>query len=532
MPNRRDDRKAVEKPSITRRQAIGWAGATLFVATMPRPVIGALSDSRSRRFPDDPFKLGVASGDPVADGIVLWTRLAPFPFEPRAVDPVPFHVHWRVATDDRMQKVVATGVALAMPELAHSVHVEVSRLQPRTDYFYQFSCGGYESPIGHTRTAPQPGTTMDRAVFALASCQSYTDGYFAAFRDMAALDLDFVLHVGDYIYESPYDAALRRIPVAEARDLWSYRALHAQYKLDPDLQQAHALAPWLATWDDHEVANDWGGEYGSAGPAGTWSDRKAAAFQAYYEHMPLRLSARPAHRELRLYGRAVYGDLLEMNILDTRQYRSLPACLDAAGQARRWVSPATCPGIVDETRSILGSEQETWLLRGLGTQQCRWTALAQPGVFAPLDMLENEGLQLSQDGWDGFFATRQRILNVLAQRSIANPICLGGDIHSFYAGHVNAEPLNEKSRRVMTEIVTTSISAGGGGEERYKAGQRLLTQQPFAAYWDNRSRGYVLNEVRHKGWRADLRKVEDVRSSTSKVSLLDRLEVEAGRVGF
>jgi alkaline phosphatase D len=523
-------RRPGEGSCVTRREALRWTTSALILAVTPRSVL-ALSEGESRRFPDDPFKLGVASGDPVADGVVLWTRLAPFPFEPRAVDPVPFHVRWRVATDDRMQRMVASGIALAVPELAHSVHVEVSRLEPRTDYFYQFSCGGHDSPIGHTRTAPRPGDATSSARFTLASCQSYTDGYFSAFRDMATHDLDFILHVGDYVYESAYNDALRRIPVAEARDLWGYRALHAQYKLDPDLRQAHAHCPWLATWDDHEVANDWGGEYGPATAAGDWTARKAAAFQAYYEHMPLRLSARPAHGELRLYGRAVFGDLLELNILDTRQYRHLPACLEKNGQARRWVSPTTCAGILDESRRLLGAEQEKWLLRGLGTQRCRWTVLAQPGVFAPLDMLEDEGLQLSQDGWDGFFATRQRILDVLRQRRIANPISLGGDIHSFYAGHVTAEPLSEKSPPLLTEIVATSISAGGGGEERYQAGQRLLRQQPFATYWDNRWRGYVLNEVTHRGWQADLRKVEDVRSPASRVSLLDRLEIDSARVG-
>lgn len=509
---------------ITRREALQW---TLLLAAAPRTLI-----AEQLTFRVDPFKLGVASGDPLSDGVVLWTRVAPFPFEAAAVDPVALHVRWRVATDDKMQRVVASGVALALPELAHSVHVDVTGLKPRADYFYQFSCGGYESPIGHTRTAPRYGGATERAKFALACCQSYSEGYFTAYRDLAAQDLDFVVHVGDYIYEAAWDEAVRRIPVAEARDLGTYRALHAQYKLDPDLQAAHARAPWFATWDDHEVANDWGGEYGPPTAAGTWTERKAAAFQAYYEHMPLRLSARPAHGELRLYGRAVYGDLLELNILDARQYRSLPGCLDTNGVAKRWVNPTTCPAIVDESRSMLGQEQETWLLRGLGGRRSRWTVIVQPGIFGPLDLVDQEGLQLSQDGWDSYFATRQRILNVIQQRKIENAVALGGDIHSYYAGHVHAEPLNEKSPPLLTEIVTTSISAGGGGEERYQAGQKLLRQQPFASYWDNRRRGYMLNEVDYGGWKADLRVVDDVRTPDGKVSLLDRLEITAGKVGF
>ena len=180
---------------------------------------------------------------------------------------------------------------------------------------------------------------------------------------------------------------------------------------------------------------------------------------------------------------------------------------------------------------MLGAEQETWLLRGLGTQACRWTAVAQGDVFAPLDLLDQDGLQLSQDSWDGFFATRQRILDTIRERKIGNAVCLGGDIHSFYAGHVKADPLNEQSQPLLSEIVTTSVSAGGGGEARYRSGQRMVRQQPFATYWDNRWRGYVLNEVTASGWRADLRKVEDVRLPDSQVSLLDRLEIESGQVG-
>ena len=513
---------------LSRREALRWVAAPL-LAALPRSR-GSGVAAISPGFENDPFQLGGAAGYPVADGVVLWTRLAPFPFEPEGVDPVPLHVHWRVASDERMQRTVASGVAIARPELAHSVHVEVFQLQPRTDYFYQFTCGGYESAVGHTRTTPLPGATPG-ARFALASCQSYTDGYFTAYRDMAAHDLDFILHVGDYVYESAYNDAIRRIPVTEARDLHGYRALHAQYKLDPDLRRAHAHCPWFVTWDDHEVANDWGGDYGPASPGGDWMARKAAASQAYYEHMPLRLSARPAYGELRLYGRALFGDLLEINLFDVRQYRDLPACLDDKRQARRWVSPSTCPGIVDKRRTLLGAEQEKGLLRGLGLQRCRWTVLAQHGVFAPLDMLEEDGLQLSQDGWDGYFATRQRILDVLRERAIPNAISLGGDIHSFYAGHVTAEPLNAASSPVLTEIVTTSVTASGGGEERYQSGQRLLRQQPFASYWDNRWHGYVLNEVSQQGWQADLRKVDSVRIPNSSISLLDRLEVMAGRVG-
>jgi alkaline phosphatase D len=511
---------------FSRREVLRWA----LLAAAPRS-LGAQSAPSEVRFSENPFKLGVASGDPMADGFVLWTRLAPFPFEPDAVDPVPIHVQWRVASDDGMQRIVASGIAIASPQLAHSVHVEVAQLQPRTDYFYQFACGGYDTPVGHTRTAPLSGAAMQSARFALASCQSFTEGYFAAYRDMAGYDLDFILHVGDYIYESPYDAAVRRIPVPEARDLWGYRALHAQYKLDPDLQNAHARAPWLVIWDDHEVVNDWGRDYSPTTPPREWPARKAAAFQAYYEHMPLRLSSRPAHGEARLYTRAVFGDLLEINLIDDRQYRDLPACLDHGREARRWVSPASCPAILDKNRSLLGTEQEKWLLRGFGTQRCRWTVLAQQTAFAPLDMLEDEGLQLSQDGWDGYFASRQRILDVIRDRGLSNVVCLGGDIHSFYAGYVTAEPLNAQSKALLTEIVTTSISAGGGGEERYQTGQRLLRQQPFASYWDNRWRGYVLNEVTQREWQADLRKVSDVRVPTSAVASLNRLEIEAGRVG-
>ncbi|MEH6534531.1 MAG: alkaline phosphatase D family protein, partial [Photobacterium frigidiphilum] len=275
-----------------------------------------------------PFKLGVASGDPLSDGFVIWTRLAPIPFNDQALPPQPIIVEWEIARDPKMKKVLRRGYSLAEPNFAHSVHTEINGLEPATEYYYRFYCGGEYSPTGRSRTLPLPGTALENLKFAQVCCQSIHDGYFSAYRDICEHDLDFILHLGDYTYNSDYVADMRRIPVSEANSLSDYRALHARYKLDPLLQQAHQHTPWLMVLDDHEVSNDHGGDYSEASlDTETNLQRKIAGYQAYYEHMPMRLRAGPRNGTFRFHQRTVFGDLLQLDLLDFRQYRDNPACL-------------------------------------------------------------------------------------------------------------------------------------------------------------------------------------------------------------
>jgi len=292
---------------------------------------------------DDPFTLGVASGDPAPDGVVLWTRLAPRPFEPGGgLPPAPIEVAYEIATDEGMTAIVQQGTALAEAAYAHSVHLEVAGLEPARWYWYRFRIGGYDSPIGRTKTAPAAGQPVDGLRFAFASCQRWEHGLFTAFRDLAAQDVDLVVHLGDYIYEYSLPSALRFRDVGgvpnktETRDLDDYRMRYALYKLDPHLREAHRLAPWLVTWDDHEVSNNYTTALIEDSPfSRPLVERREAAYQAAYEHQPLRATARPRGRHMRLYRDVTFGDLVRFNVLDTRQYRSPNAgnCGDAEREA-------------------------------------------------------------------------------------------------------------------------------------------------------------------------------------------------------
>ncbi len=274
---------------------------------------------RSRApFGDYPFQLGIASGDPSEDGFVLWTRLAPKPFEGGGMPSVNVAVNWMVAKDENMSQVVAKGTAIAAPELGHSVHVEVEGLDPDRWYFYQFMSSGETSPIGRTRTAPAKNTMVDKFQFVFASCQHYETGLFTAYEHMVKEPIDLVVHLGDYIYEyAGQDGRVRKHVGDELNSLADYRQRIAQYKMDPALQAIHEAAPWIVTWDDHEFDNNYAGaiseEFGIDEQA--FLQRRANAYQAYYEHMPLRKSAIPRGPDMKLYRKVNFGKLLEIRLL-------------------------------------------------------------------------------------------------------------------------------------------------------------------------------------------------------------------------
>ena len=508
--------------SLSRRELLARLGALAAFAQ------GASGCARLRPpFADYPFKLGVAAGEPGPDGFVIWTRLIP-DLERRTLAPEAWQVDWQVAADERFAKVVARGRATAVPDLAHSVHVEVAGLEPDRIYWYRFRAGGELSAAGRARTAPAPGARHDRLRFAFASCQHWEHGYYGAYRHLAADDPDLVVHLGDYIYEGGAGKApLRPHTGGTTITLADYRARYALYKSDPDLQAAHAAAAWLATWDDHEVANDYAGAHSAHGASpAAFLERRAAAYQAYYEHMPLRRRSLPRGPDMRLYGRFRFGDLVEFNLLDTRQHRSDQACARPDRLGGQEVQD--CEELADPARTMLGPAQEAWLEDGLARSGARWTVLAQQLLLAPLEYVSGPERRYWSDGWDGYPVARQRLLDRLAAAPMANSVVIGGDIHGFFVTDLHARPDDPASARVATEFVGTSISSREFSHDYFA---RALADNPHIKFMEARRRGYVLCEVDHRHWRADLRMVENARDPATGARSLARFVVEAGRPG-
>lgn len=405
------------------------AGAALAGATGT----AALASPAFRGYP---FTLGVASGDPLPDGVVLWTRLAPDPLAGGGMPAAAVEVEWEIAADETMRLPVRRGAALARPELGHAVHVEVAGLAPARDYWYRFTAGGERSAVGRTRTAPAPGVRTERVRFATCGCSDYESGRFTAYRHLAAEHVDFVFHSGDYIYEYGAERPAgsdksRRHLGGELVTLVDYRNRYAQYKSDPDLQAAHASAPFIATWDDHEVRDNWAGLSDNRDtPPAVFALRRAAAFQAYYEAMPLRLSAFPGAAAMTLHRGLRFGDLLDLSALDTRQYRSVQACrhgsADPCGDA-----------FAAEARTVLGREQERWLDARLDASASRWNVLAQQ---VPIFGCGSDGAASASpnvmDQWPGYPAARRRLLDGIVERRLDNVVFLSGDVHLHWGANV------------------------------------------------------------------------------------------------
>ncbi len=478
---------------VTRRTFLAAAGPAL----LPGPV------ARSR--PADPFQLGVASGDPTAAGVVLWTRLAPRPLAADGYGGLPtgaVDVHWQLAADERFRRVMRTGRTVARRASGGSVHVEVDGLRPGTEYFYRFRAAGEVSPVGRTRTAPAPGALSAPLTFGAASCAHYEHGYFTAYRRLAEQDPDLVIHLGDYMYEyapGRYRAAgglVRTHTEGKCQTLADYRRRHAQYKSDPDLRAAHAAAPWVVVWDDHELENNWAGDSpGSPGVPG-FARRKQAAMRAYYENMPLRRSARPRNGTIRLYRRLSWGGLADFHVLDTRQYRADQPCHDGAR--------ADCDVRLQQGRALAGPAQLRWLEAGLRTGTARWDVLAQQIFLAQRDTRLGPGRQVLLDTWDGYTAERDRLFRRIRSAGTRNPVVLTGDIHTAYASDLLTDFDDPASARVGVELVTTSITSDGDGYHDPAATAALRAENPHIAHIDQR-RGYLLCRVTAAELRADFR---------------------------
>ncbi len=515
--------------SVDRRRFLEhtWYGvsASLALALLPgRDVFG------SHGFNDTPFTLGVASGDPTPDGIVLWTRLAPAPADPASLGRATIPVGWRVATDSRMRFVVARGVALAPAALAHSVHVEVTGLLPGRDYFYQFDVRREESPIGHFRTAPSEHELAREIQFAFATCQDWPSGYYTAYRDMLRNDLDLVLHLGDYTYEYAIGATGRGIPVPEGfeqacLDLRTYRLRHTLHKLDADLQAVHAKFPFVVIWDDHEVANDYSGlapEYGLPSPE--FTARRAAAYQAYYEHMPIRASVAQKPRSgLRIYRRLRYGKLVEFTMLDDRQYRSDNPCGD--GESLR------CEAALDGDYSMLGRQQEQWVARGFEHSSARWNVVAQQLLIAQLEHATIQPGWFWNDAWDGYPLARQRLLTEIVDAKLRNPVFLTGDWHSTFVNDLKLDFKDPGAKTIATEFVTPAITTGGDGTPYGPYYAPMIPYNPHIKYYEGDRRGYFKATVTPKRMRLDLRFVTSVENPTGTGYTEGSWVVEDGQAG-
>ncbi|MFC9973078.1 alkaline phosphatase D family protein [Spirillospora sp. NPDC127200] len=519
-------------PAPDRRSFLAATGVSAAAFTLGTGRAAA-DENAGGRVPAGPFALGVASGDPLPDGFVLWTRLAPEPLAADGHGGMPrraYTVRYEVAEDERFARVVRRGHVLATPELAHSVHAEVHGLRPGRWYFYRFRAGTEISPVGRTRTAPDPRSAAELR-FASASCAAWYHGHFTAYKHMAAEDLDLVLFLGDYIYEYGItDANMRRrgVPLpgpdhaVETVTLEQYRLRYSLFRSDPDLQAAHTAAPWVFTTDDHEVQNNHADEWSETGIApADFLRRRAVAYRAFYENLPLRSTTRPSGPDLPLYQRRRWGRLAQIDMLDNRQYRDTYP----AGQVID-----DSPERLDPRRTILGARQERWLYDGLRRSDATWNLLATGVVMAQIDRDTGPGRLFSNDMWDGFPANRDRLWAAFKRHRIANPLVLSGDIHRAVATELKADWDDPASATIGTELVCSSIGSDGDGAET-DSYAKIWLGNPWVKLYHAR-RGYVTGHLTPRRLTSEFRSVPYVSTPGAPVTTTARFVTEAGRPGL
>jgi alkaline phosphatase D len=483
------------------------------------------------RLADDPFMLGVGSGDPTPNSVMLWTRLAPKPVEELGgMTGERVNVRWEVAEDEQFSRIVKNGQSVAAPELGMSVHADVDGLTPDRWYFYRFLIANGQSPVGRTRTAPAAGATTPLR-FAFASCQQYETGYFTAYQHMAKEGrLDLVAHLGDYIYEySGYtggDGRPRKYATAEVRTLDQYRARYAQTKSDKDLIAAHAAAPWVVTWDDHEVDNN---DAGLKGENNMESEeqmriRRAAAYQAWWENQPVRVPRVRSWTDLNITRRVEWGSLATFHVLDTRQYRTDQNCNEGNKDVPcgEWGNPA---------HTMMGAEQEKWLDAGMAASRARWQVLANQVRIAPYDQKAGDGQRFAMDTWAGYPAALDRLLKTIETRAPNRTVALTGDIHTNWVNELPLKRERPNDTKVAAEFIGTSITSGGDGSDLVTPAQQVLAENPFCKWFNNR-RGYCVCEVSSDEWRATYKTVDFVAKPDSPIKTAAQFAVRNGRPGI
>jgi alkaline phosphatase D len=498
------------------------AGASLAVLPWVAQVASGIPQTRFA-WSKDPFQLGVASGDPTSDSVVLWTRLAPEPVTGEGLPDSSIEVIWELSPDESMQQIIRTGKTLASPALNHSVHVEVDGLSPDRWYYYRFHAGDATSPVGRTRTMPPAGEIPDRLRFAFASCQHYEAGLYTAYEHMVRDELDLVLHLGDYIYEGPAGRnKLRQHNSPEIVSLQDYRNRYGLYKSDQHLIKAHQHAPWIVVWDDHEFDNNYANlisEELHVDPR-EFMLRRVNAYQAYYENMPLRSSTIPKGPDMLLYRSISFGQLANFAMLDTRQYRSD----QPNGDGRKPLEGQ----VFHPKATLLGEQQEEWLMTNLRKSDSRWNILGQQVMVARVDRVPGEVREYSMDQWSGYDIARKRLLREISELERANTVVLTGDIHTNWANELKVDFDDFDSPPVATEFVGTSISSGGNGYDQPKELNALLSENPFVKY-HNGERGYVRCEVTATHWKTDYQTVPFVDKPGAPIQTRASFVVEHNR---
>ncbi|MFD3376429.1 alkaline phosphatase D family protein [Streptomyces sp. NPDC058697] len=511
------------------------AAALAFGTQLPARGAASATELDAARITDDPFTLGVASGDPWPGSVLLWTRLAPEPYEAdgglgrqRVV------VEWEVADDERFAAIVRRGTAIAHPEVHHTLHVEVDGLDAGRVYYYRFRTGTWISPTGRTRTAPATAGPASALTFAAVSCQAYHEGYFTAHRHLAGDDVDVVFHLGDYLYEYAVDAAggARKYTDRVLPDLFNretvtledYRLRYALYRSDPDLRAVHAMHPFIVTWDDHETENNYAADTDENGtPPAAFLLRRAAAYRAHWENQPLRASQLPNGPDAQLYRRLRWGTLAQFDVLDTRQYRS-----DQAYGDRPHIPG---PESDDPARTITGAAQERWLLDGWRTSDAVWNVMPQQVCFSQRKLDLSPVAKVSMDAWDGYRASRDRVLAGARAAGIDNLMVLTGDVHVGYAFDIKDDFDNPSSRTLGTEIVTPSIASGMDGIARPTNWATYLSANPHLKFY-NGQRGYVRVRLTPQAARADFKTVSAVTTPGAPITTAASFVTEAGNQGL
>ncbi|CAN5760421.1 alkaline phosphatase D family protein [soil metagenome] len=515
-----DDASLPSSPPSTPRSTTTTTTTTAAstTTTTATTTTAAVADpARVPGVPKDLFALGVASGDPLPESVVLWTRLAPDPLGGGGMPDADVPVRWQVADDDRFRRIVAAGVVIASSSTAHSVHIDVPGLRPGREYFYRFTTGGEESPTGRTRTAPAPGTDPGSLRLLFASCQNWQAGYWTPWPHAVDEDPDLIVWLGDYIYEDgARPDTVRQHNGGEIGTLEEYRNRWALYKGDRGLQAAHAAAPWVVTWDDHELEDNYAG-FDPKDPADVagFRSRRARAYRAAWEHQPLRVPA-PAGPALRMYRSLSWGSLVDVFVLDGRQYRSDQPCPGASDVA------ADCAARTDASRTMLGRAQLQWLARGVTRSNAVWSALANQTVMTPVPF----GPLFNLDQWDGYAAERDEVVELL--RRPRNAVVLTGDIHASGVGTLGVDV--DRDRPAGTEFVGTSISSSfADGLEQVVAD--LVKPLPQVKWFEARERGYARCDVTAADWRTDYRVVSTVGAQRASISTATSWVVTDGTPG-
>ncbi|SDS55525.1 alkaline phosphatase D [Microlunatus soli] len=485
------------------------------------------------QLPADPFTLGVASGDPDSRSVILWTRLAIDPLADDGRGGMPnrsYPLSWQIADDERFRRVVRSGQAVARPDYGHAVHVTADGLRPGREYYFRFRQGRYLSPVARTVTAPAADESPAALAMSFVSCSQYEHGWFTGYRRLAEDQPDLILHLGDYQYE--YKANSYVAPTGNVRDhagpetvdLAGYRQRHAQYKTDPDLQAAHSAAPFVVVFDDHEVDNNWAADIPEhAEDAPGFIDRRAAAFRAYYENMPLRPTSIPQGAAIQIYRRLQWGKLANFHLLDTRQFRDDQGCGDGYDH--------DCPEAVDPNRSITGAEQERWLVDGFRRSTATWDVIGQQVFFAQRDNDQGPLKTVSMDAWDGYAASRDRITKAWVDAKVRNPVVLTGDVHAHWASDLKLDYDDPDSPTVGSELVCSSITSGGDGADSASGAHPWLAWNPHLRFQNN-LRGYVRTKITAERMDADFRCVAKVSVPDQPVFTRASFAVFDGRPGL